>query len=154
MRYFGGIDTGKNGGSAVLNRKGELVEVHHSQDRKEVIEFLRKWSKKDVFFRVEKNHAMPMQGVVSMFTFGGYCHGILWCLDTLGIAYEELPPQAWQKQLFIPPRKKKGRKFVETPPQFKKRLVKEAKKRFPRDEIHDKVADAVLIAETCRRELK
>lgn len=154
MRYFGGIDTGKSGGTAVLNIRGELVDSHHSEDRKEVIEFLKKWSKKDIFFRVEKNNAMPLQGVVSMFTFGGYCHGILWCLDTLGAAYDEIRPKAWQKILRIPPRKKKGRKFIETPPQFKKRLVKEAEKRFPKHEIHDKVADAILIAEGCRRELK
>ena len=164
MKYFGGIDTGKSGGSAVLDRKGKLVDSMHSEDRKDVIEFLKKWSKKDVFFRVEKNNAMPMQGVVSMFTFGGYCHGVLWCLDTLGIAYEEVRPQYWQKRLLIPPRKKKKVlnkklkkktwKFVESPPEFKKRLAKEARKRFPKDDIHDNVADAVLIAEGCRRELK
>ena len=154
MRYFCGIDTGKSGGAAVLNIKGELADSVHSEDRKVVIKFLAKWSKKNTFFRVEKNNAMPMQGVVSMFTFGGYCHGVLWCLDTLGAAYDEIRPKAWQKLLRIPPRKKSGRKFVENSPQFKKRLAKEARKRFPKDDIHDRVADAVLIAEGCRRELK
>ena len=47
---------------------------------------------------IEKVHAMPKQGVTSIFTFGenfGWLKGVL---DMAGISYQEIPPQTWKKE--------------------------------------------------------
>lgn len=50
---------------------------------------------------VESVHAMPKQGVSSMFTFGTRFGEILGALKALGIGYELVTPQKWQKEIGV-----------------------------------------------------
>lgn len=48
---------------------------------------------------VEKVHAMPGQGVTSMFNFGGSYFALKMALTCLDVPYQEVTPQAWQKKM-------------------------------------------------------
>jgi len=89
---------------------------------------------------------MPKQGVSSTFKFGrgyGFLRG---CLVALGIPFEDVTPQTWMRALNVPPRRKN-----ETKAQFKQRLRGVAQQLFPSEKITLATADALLIAEYCRR---
>lgn len=67
-------------------------------------------------------------------------------LTAAGVRFVAVMPQDWQKGLGIPP-KKKG----ETPTRWKNRLKAEAQRLFPPEKVTLATADALLIAEYCRR---
>ena len=46
---------------------------------------------------VELVHAMPSQGVTSMFNFGHSCGTVMGVIATLGYAHTMVTPQAWKK---------------------------------------------------------
>jgi len=48
---------------------------------------------------IEQVHAMPKQGVKSMFSFGMRLGEVVGMLEALGIAYTYVTPQVWQKYL-------------------------------------------------------
>ena len=92
---------------------------------------------------IEAVHAMPGQGVTSMFSFGrglGLWEGIV---AALGIPYTMVTPQAWKKLL------------LDGMPKEKDASVVRAKQLFPTADItlkkHHGRADALLIAEYIRR---
>lgn len=62
------------------------------------------------------------------------------------IPFEDVTPRAWQKALGIPPRGK-----TESKTQWKNRLKAKAQQLFPKIKVTLDVADALLIAEYCRR---
>lgn len=150
-KIYLGIDPGKSGGLAMI-RVGagprEVMLEPMTENAQGVLEWLGEIDMtEDSFAVLERVHAMPGQGVTSMFTFGrGY--GRLECaLAAASIPYEEIDPRKWQKGLGIPPRKKD-----ENQREFKKRLMSFAVKLFPGvSGITVKTADALLIAEFCRR---
>lgn len=143
-----GIDPGKSGGIAVLS--GYSVVLYKMPDSEsDIAEILTAYSRVPGYrAMIEKVSSSPQMGVTSAFTFGrgyGFLRG---CLTSLRISFQEVPPQTWQKALSIPQRKK-----TESQPQFKRRLVDFAKRLFPGDakQINLSTADALLIAEYCRR---
>ena len=82
----------------------------------------------------------------AMYKFGRNAGLLAMALTASGIPYEEVTPGVWQRGLGIPCRKKdepKGR--------FKNRLKAHSQKLFPLEHITLSTADAVLIAEYCRR---
>ena len=91
---------------------------------------------------------MPKQGVASSFTFGDGYGQLKMGLTAVGIPFELVTPQAWQKGLAIPPRKKS-----ETRTKWKHRLREVAHRLYPNAEadINLKTADAILIATYCYR---
>jgi hypothetical protein len=94
---------------------------------------------------IEKVHSMPGQGVSSSFKFGqnyGFLKGIL---TALGISYEEVTPQSWMKYYGM----KKNK--TESKTEWKKRLRQRAEQIFPEVKITANTADAILIAEYCRK---
>lgn len=85
---------------------------------------------------IEDVHAMPGQGVTSMFSFGrnvGLIHGIL---AALRIPYKKESPQSWQKKLGNLPKDKAERK---------KKLKETAQAMFPELKVTLKTADALCI---------
>jgi crossover junction endodeoxyribonuclease RuvC len=153
VRTIIGIDPGLSGGIAVIHSDGRViaepmpvVETAKGKelDEQELISLLQVdlWPK--VF--IERVHAMPKQGVVSMFTFGvgwGLVRGI--CAG-LGLSYELVRPQEWQKAM------------LEGHPKGSEYLV--ASRLFPGTDwrasprckkAHDGMVDAALIAEYGRR---
>lgn len=99
-----------------------------------------------IFAMIEKVHSMPKQGIASTFKFGVGYGGLRMALTAVRIPFEEVSPQAWQKALGIPRRKK-----TETNTTWKNRLKAKAQQLFPKTEVILKTADALLIAEYCRR---
>ena len=95
-----GLDPGKTGGLAIIKGNDEYECFGFAKlTRPDIAELIReKMSEIDICY-LEKVHAMPAQGVTSVFKFGsGYGHleGIL---DALLIRYEHVTPQKWQKEL-------------------------------------------------------
>lgn len=88
---------------------------------------------------LEKVHAMPKQGVVSSFGFGR-CYGMLEAfLVAAAVPYDLVTPQRWQRDLNCLTGGKKN-------------VTKErAQQLFPHIKVTHANADALLIAEWCRR---
>ncbi len=148
MKAYIGIDPGVSGAIAIL-KEGEVINIRHDKATdKEIVEFYTRNLKdcNEVIAVLEKVHSMPGQGVKSTFKFGesyGKSQGIL---STLGVPYEFAVPRTWQKVLGILKRDKK-----ESKTDFKRRLKQKAEQLFPNVKIVNNNADALLIAEYCRR---
>lgn len=171
-----GIDPGASGGLSSLAPSHGSVSAQKmpetERDRWDWIKSQRMPGRK-VVAMIEKVGGFikgnPAPGS-AMFSFGASYGGLRMALIAAGIPFEEVTPQAWQKGLGIPPRKphtgkrkvkitkgkNKGKwreeKFGgETDGQFKNRLKARAQQLFPENEVTLAIADALLIAEFCRR---
>lgn len=149
---FIGIDPGSGGGIAVV---GEKVLCTSILDRKKITErdvydFLLGFSNESVAliervgaYRVEGRQ----QGAKSMFTFGqsyGFLRGVL---VALGIPFDEVAANSWQSHF-----KLRRTDKSETTTAKKNRHKAKAQQLFPSLKITHGIADALLIAEYCRRE--
>lgn len=137
MRVLG-IDPGKSGGMALLDSSADQPNYTKlSGTEADTAMFLR-FAHVD-FALIEKVHSMPKQGVSSTFTFGqsyGFLRG---CLIALGIPFEEVTPRKWQAAMGC---LSKGDKNV---------TKARAQQLFPSVKVTHAIADALLIAEYCRR---
>lgn len=96
MTYIG-IDPGAKGGLAVI-RDGGITVAPYEKSR--YIEILSRVPSDSVCC-LEHVHAMPGQGVTSMFNFGqnfGWVQGVL---EAMGVSYELVQPQKWKKEFSI-----------------------------------------------------
>lgn len=146
---FLGIDPGpKSGGLAIVTSRKEVYAITRMPATEhDLCDFLKQRASIINMAWIEKVHAFPKQGVVGAFNFGdnyGMLRGVLAAYD---IPFEVVRPLAWQKRLEIP---KKGRD--ESKPQFKRRLIRIAQNMYPKVPILKETADALLLAEACRRE--
>jgi len=108
---FVGCDPGLDGGIAIQCEDGDKdkwwdmvkpmpttsVGKKREIDEQAIIEFLDFDHVDEILVTIEKVHAMPKQGVTSMFNFGlgyGLLRGIC---SGLGIPYQLVTPQAWKK---------------------------------------------------------
>ena len=144
MIYIG-IDPGMSGGLAIIYDSwsepapcafGKMTE----RDIHEHINGMREhYSDNEIFAMLEKVNAFPGQGVSSTWKFGqsyGFLRGIL---TASGIPFELVTPQTWQKAMGCLTGGDKN-------------ISKAAAQRlFPSVKITHAIADALLIAEYCRR---
>lgn len=95
----------------------------------------------DVHAWIEDVHAFPGQGVSSCFTFGRSFGEFRAIMLSLGIPLNLVSPYRWQKELGCLSRGKKSvtRKF--------------AQELYPKLEVNDRIADALLIATYGWREM-
>lgn len=157
MRIIG-IDPGLEGGIAIISEDGLDVmpmPVNINQKGREIDER----GLADLFMSVrvagqphaflEKIHSMPKQGVRSTFNFGlgwGQVRGIL---AGLGIPYQLVRPQEWQKEMMIG-----------YAPGSENQIVSQLwptvdfKKSIRCKNLHSGMVDAALIAEYGRRKLR
>lgn len=142
MRVLG-IDPGKSGGMAILPKDGVSgVNTAKLSVTEAEIAYFMKFAQREAqvdFAMIERVHAMPKQGVSSTFSFGqsyGFLRG---CLISLGIPFEEVTPGKWQRSMGC---LSKGDKNV---------TKARAQQLFPRVKVTHAIADALLIAEYCRR---
>lgn len=152
--YFIGIDPGANGGFAIMTEAG-VFDVNPF-DKKYLVKWMRVLGGLtcEKTACLEKVGAMPKQGVVSMFNFGknaGYIEGVL---DTVGINFQSVTPQEWKKEFGLI--SKKGTETKEK----KQASIDKCKELFPDVSLRktarcttdsDGMAEALLIAEFCRR---
>ncbi|MAF05116.1 hypothetical protein [Herbaspirillum sp.] len=158
MIYLG-IDPGKAGGIArVVTRKGrasvdawsmpdtetDLLELlsekvqwcdpgDGSRDVKELVQ------RDEIFALLEQAQAMPGQGVKSMFTYGQGYGALRAFLLAAKIPFETVRPAQWQTAMKCRSRGDKNR------------TKRKAQELFPKLKITHKTADALLLAEYCRR---
>lgn len=141
---FVGIDPGASGAIAVIHEGSPmpLRLCRLSSTEKEVHEFLRLNPLPNVvktFAFIERVHSMPKQGVVSSFKFGqsyGFLRGLLTAHE---VPFEEVTPATWQKAMGC---LTKGDKNI---------TKQRAGQLFPSVKVSHWNADALLIAEHCRR---
>lgn len=141
MIYIG-VDPGGSGAIAVINRGLEYRGcVKNSETESDVAAFVRAQAHEvyKPFAYIERVHSMPKQGVASSFKFGqsyGFLRG---CLITCGIPFEEVSPVKWQTAMGC---RSGGDKNV---------TKARAQQLFPDVKITHANADALLLAEYCRR---
>ena len=140
-----GIDPGKSGGLAVIWPCG--AEVHKMPDtERDLWDCIRELVPNGGRAYIEKVHAMPGQGVTSMFSFGQNYGMLRAFLVAHGIPFETVTPAKWQREFALPSLKAAGS------PSAKKNAHKaRAQELFPSLRITHAVADALLIAEWGRR---
>ncbi len=148
-KVYIGIDPGQTGAMALI-WPGDAVMIIDYDDPCGVGELRSLWDSHEyeVVACIEKVHSMPKQGVVSSFKFGtnfGIWQGRL---EILQIPYDFVTPQKWQKEMFDSMTKtdrktmsldRARRLFPETAPKY-----------LPLKKHHNR-AEALLIAEYCRR---
>ena len=141
-----GIDPGADGAMAVISPKRKTVRVFrfHNRSEQEIYEAFMVEAMGECRAYLEKVHAMPGQGVTSMFSFGkgyGFLRGVL---TGLSIPYIDTPPQSWQKGVGV------GGKYASKPDRKRAHLAL-AQQLFPTVKTTLASADALLIAEYAYR---
>ena len=145
---FLGADPGKSGAIAAIDESGNHIEhIENSETEADVSEFLlhiycdNKCPRGALDLRaiLEQVSAMPKQGVSSTFKFGqsyGFLRGLL---IVHGIPFETVTPAKWQLVMRC---RSKGDKNV---------TKARAQELFPQVKVTHAIADALLLAEYCRR---
>lgn len=148
MSLYIGIDPGKSGAIAFIDddhgvwsvkNKETPLDLAHALSDAIGLPLSNPDAKIAAFAFIEKVHSMPGQGVASTFKFGesfGFLQGLL---VALSIAHEFVTPVKWQTAMQC---RTKGDKNVSK---------RKAQELFPDQKITHANADALLIAEYCRR---
>lgn len=140
-QLYAGVDPGKSGAIAILDRTGDVVSVIKlSETERDVADGVALLANRIRFALLEKVHSMPKQGLSSTFKFGrsyGFCRGLL---ISYQIPFEELIPAKWQSVM-------KCRSGGD-----KKITKARAQELFPKWKVIHATADALLLAELCRRQ--
>lgn len=154
-RIYLGIDPGASGGLACIHPASRSIEaVSMPSTEKDIWEILsERPAYKDVmpFAVIEQQIPRPtfFQGRASILKstcllYGSYTF-LRGMLTATGIPFEAVIPQTWQKAFGL--KKVKG----ESPTKWKNRLKAKAQQLFPSERVTLATADALLIAEFCRR---
>jgi hypothetical protein len=134
------LDPGASGGIAFIPENGNPWAVKMPDSDKDLFDLLVATTVDYAPVAVlELVHSMPKQGVSSSFTFGEGYGKLQMALIGAGIPFERVTPQKWQKALGC---LTKGDKNVSK---------RKAQELFPSIQITHAIADALLIAEYCRR---
>jgi len=142
MNYIG-IDPGKSGGMAVIESNGEVFAWPFKNETEcGIWEIIYDNSCQRVVAMLEQVHAMPKQGVSSSFNFGMSYGALRMALIAAEIPFETVTPGKWQRVLGC---LSKGDKNV---------TKAKAQELFPSVKVTHAVADALLLAEYCRRTWK
>ena len=153
MIYIG-IDPGASGGIAWLRdgtatlrkmpaSEQDILDVLAAiwQDREDFAPSEPMEVKHGLYAMLERVHAMPGQGVASTFKFGASFGALKMALTASRIPYDLVPPGVWQRAMGC---LSKGDKRV---------TRNRAQQLFPGLKITHATADALLMAEYCRRKL-
>jgi hypothetical protein len=146
---FVGIDPGGGGGIAAVDRDGAVVlAIKMPETDQDIKEALRQLALPRAI--IEHVHSSPQMGVVSAFSFGGSYRALKMAMTCLCIPYEEVQPRKWQEAMRC--RLPGGKGFGERDSGAAKKLTRQrAQELFPRQKVTHGIADALLIAEYCRR---
>lgn len=138
---FIGIDPGLSGGIVMLQGDGiPLRYVKMPATERDVFDLLNEvQSPAGAHAVLEFVRSSPQMGVSSAFTFGRGYGGLRMALVAVGIPFDEVTPRKWQQAMGC---LTKGDKNVS------KRRAQEL---FPAITVTHALADALLIADYCRR---
>lgn len=141
-----GIDPGRKGAIATIWNDYHIVVLPMNEEN--MVHRVRLLQGENVRCCLEQVHAMPKQGVTSMFNFGMGYGFIKGCLEAYGISYQEIPPQRWKKEFGL-----SGTK-ADSIAVCKKLFPKVSLKLTDRSKVDsDGMAEALLMAEYARRKL-
>ena len=144
MRVIG-VDPGQKGGLAFLS---DIVSAYpmplagKELDISEITDLILSYPEISLAV-VEKCHAMPGQGTVSMFKFGKSYGTLLGILGALKIPTKLVTPQAWKKVILAGTKKDKDAAIVYVRMRYPDFNLILPRCRKP----HDGMADAICIAE-------
>ncbi len=133
-----GIDPGGSGGLALVS-EGFAQAWKIPEAETDAADLLRTHAPAIRIAYIENVHSMPKQGVSSSFKFGrsyGFLRGLLIALQ---IPFEQIEPRVWQQRMNC---RTGGDKNVSKA---------QAQQLWPHLRITHAIADALLIAEACRR---
>lgn len=137
MIYYG-IDPGRNGGIAVLNEVGLVFEaIPMPVTERDLLDACSRYTPARGY--LEKVSASPQMGVTSAFTFGRGFGRLEMALTAARMSFDEVTPQRWQAAMQC---LSGGDKNV---------TKRRAQQLFPDLVVTHKTADALLLAEWCRR---
>lgn len=148
MTYIG-VDPGQKGAIAYISPRG-YDSLKTPTDERSILKTMR-WLAKEFpqsIAVIEQVHARPMNGSISLFKLGESFGLLKMAMRATEIQFVEEVPQVWQRGMNIRPRDKIG---GESSSKFKSKLVSIAKRLFPAIKLTQQNADALLIAEYCRR---
>lgn len=149
-----GVDPGRNGGLAALSADGTVLSLLKMPDVPEgILEWLREREEGggSLHAALEKvggytKTAGPQPGS-HMFNFGTFYGWAEMALAARNVDRRvKVSAARWQRDLGIPARKRD-----ESKPQYKRRLKATAEEMFPGVQTTLHTADALLLAEWCRR---
>lgn len=146
------IDPGKNGAIAFISSQEDDPIVHpmpmagKELDLPAIAELIQSAD----LVVIEKVHAMPGQGVTSMFTFGCGYGAIQGITAALKIRTELVPPQTWKSSVLKGTKKDKDAAIAYCRKAFPDISLVLPRCRKP----HDGMADALCLAEYGRRTYK
>lgn len=139
MRYIG-IDPGVSGGIAVIEAGRPPAAVKMPDTDTDLLKALDELAQdEDAIALLERVSASPQMGVVSAFTFGRSYGKLEMALVALEIPFDYVRPQKWQQAMGC---LSGGDKNV---------TKRRAQQLFPHLTITHAIADALLLAEYCRR---
>ena len=136
-----GLDPGQAGGIAVIVG-ADVRAVKMPDTERDVLDYLRNCqtlSDGYIYGMLENVHSSPQMGVSSAFKFGVGFGGLRMALVAAGISFDLVTPQRWQKLLGC---RSQGDKNV---------TKRRAQDIFPQIAVTHAIADALLLAEYCRR---
>lgn len=142
---FIGIDPGKTGGLAVVDRNGRVREaVKMPSTNPEILRKIEEFAglaapETPVHCALEYVRSRPGLSSVAMFTFGRGYGALEMALAAVGLPFDSPTPQRWQTAMEC---MSKGDKNI---------TKARAAKLWPRLTLTHATADACLIAEYCRR---
>jgi len=141
MRFIIGIDPGAGGGVGVYDGLQYMRVIKMPATEDDLVSFFKRAAEHNPNIFMEKVHAMPGNGVVSMFSFGQQVGTIKTALAAAGLLdrTQFITPQEWQRAIGC---LTKGDKKVSK---------KAAETMFPNLTITHATADALLITEYGRR---
>lgn len=155
---FIGIDPGKQGAIAFIDTQdGERLFLHDIPllpngdiNVRSIYSFLKMREPEESICFIEKAQPMPKQGVKGVFTYGCGYGCLLAILQIWGFPYQEIPSSKWKKHFSLS--KDKGESIVKCLELFPT-LIKD---NFytPRGRMKDGRAEALLLAEYCRRKAR
>lgn len=138
---FIGIDPGQGGGIASIVGT-DVRATKMPETERDLLDYLRDsaaLSDGDVFAMLENVHSSPQMGVSSSFKFGCGFGRLRMALVAVEISFDLVTPQRWQKMLGC---LSQGDKNV---------TKRRAQELFPAIRVTHALADALLLAEYCRR---
>jgi hypothetical protein len=153
MKLAVGIDPGESGAIVAIDVETGAVRLYVKFKGKTTMDILMSVDAAlrvggEPFALIERVSSMPGQGVASTFAFGRHFGKLEMALAATSLPFDYVQPAKWQREFGLI--KKKG----ETNTQKKNRHKAVAQQLFPEEKVIHATADALLIAEYCRRTVK
>ena len=144
MKTIIGIDPGASGGIAFIFEDGQRYAYKMPLTERDLVDLLKSYDLDSCVVWLEKVHAFPGQGSVSVWSFAqnyGFLRGMLIALE---VPLYDVTPQKWQKWQGVT-KSQAVSKIGKT--KHKNVLKQIAQQHFPELKITHAIADALLIAE-------